>query len=279
MADDKLADNEKLNSDESDESEDEDYVPSEHEVSEEDNSGDDEDFVANENEGQSASKSRKKKSKKPASTGNPRLGRGRGVSDEQSEQLRKDLEAEQVAAKEVKEKARTDALWASFLSDVGPKAKAPEKKVDVKEAVSRSPAVSKPKGTVKVTKVFDFAGETVRVDKEIAADTTESKATANGDPPSGSLGAQLGSSATKRPGGLGAVLGFISKKQKISTLDKSKLDWEKYKAEQGITTELKNHANSKGSYLERKEFLERADQRQFEQERDARLLSASKRKL
>lgn len=34
-----------------------------------------------------------------------------------------------------------------------------------------------------------------RVDKEIAADTTESKATANGDPPSGSLGAQLGSSA------------------------------------------------------------------------------------
>jgi len=28
--------------------------------------------------------------------------------------------------------------------------------------------------------------------------------------------------------------------------DKSKLDWEKYKAEQGITTELKNHANSKG---------------------------------
>lgn len=58
-----------------------------------------------------------------------RLGRGRGVSDEQSEQLRKDLEAEQVAAKEVKEKARTDALWASFLSDVGPKAKAPEKKV------------------------------------------------------------------------------------------------------------------------------------------------------
>ena len=31
------------------------------------------------------------------------------------------------------------------------------------------------------------------------------------------------------------------------------------------------------SYLERKEFLERADQRQFEKERDARLASASKR--
>ncbi|OBS81385.1 hypothetical protein A6R68_20413 [Neotoma lepida] len=52
-------------------------------------------------------------------------------------------------------KKKEDELWASFLNDVGPKSKA---------APSSQVKLEKPKESekVKITKVFDFAGEEVR---------------------------------------------------------------------------------------------------------------------
>ncbi|NXA41642.1 CFDP1 protein, partial [Eudromia elegans] len=79
-------------------------------------------------------------------------------------------------------------------------------------------------------------------------------------------------SGLKRPSGMSSLLGKItSKKQKMSTLEKSKLDWESFKEEEGIGEELAIHNRGKDGYIERKAFLERVDHRQFEIERDMRL--------
>ncbi|NWX92039.1 CFDP1 protein, partial [Nothoprocta ornata] len=79
-------------------------------------------------------------------------------------------------------------------------------------------------------------------------------------------------SGVKRPSGMSSLLGKItSKKQKMSTLEKSKLDWENFKEEEGIGEELAIHNRGKDGYIERKAFLERVDHRQFEIERDLRL--------
>ncbi|OXB54210.1 UNVERIFIED_CONTAM: hypothetical protein H355_003145 [Colinus virginianus] len=83
---------------------------------------------------------------------------------------------------------------------------------------------------------------------------------------------QVATSWVKRPSGIGSLLGKIgSKKQKMSTLEKSKLDWENFKEEEGIVEELAIHNRGKDGYIERKAFLERVDHRQFEIERDIRL--------
>lgn len=50
----------------------------------------------------------------------------------------------------------------------------------------------------------------------------------------------------KRPSGMNSLLGKIgSKKQKMNTLEKSRLDWENFKDEQGIGEELAIHNRGK----------------------------------
>lgn len=57
----------------------------------------------------------------------------------------------------------------------------------------------------------------------------------------------------------------------MTILEKSKLDWSNFKTNEGIGEELQQHIRGKNGYLEKKAFLERADYRQFEIERDMRL--------
>lgn len=48
--------------------------------------------------------------------------------------------------------------------------------------------------------------------------------------------------SVKRPAGMSNVLSRIGgKKQKMSTLEKSKMDWDAFKSEEGITEELAIH--------------------------------------
>lgn len=50
----------------------------------------------------------------------------------------------------------------------------------------------------------------------------------------------------KRSSGMSSLLGKIgAKKQKMSTLEKSKLDWESFKEEEGIGEELAIHNRGK----------------------------------
>ncbi|NWX39389.1 CFDP1 protein, partial [Steatornis caripensis] len=134
----------------------------------------------------------------------------------------------------------------------------------------------KPKdsGKVTITKVFDFAGEEVRVTKEVDSTSKEAKSFLKQQEKwqSAAPASHPTVSGVKRPSGMSSLLGKIgSKKQKMSTLEKSKLDWENFKEEEGIVEELAIHNRGKDGYIERKAFLERVDHRQFEIERDIRL--------
>nr|XP_025963177.1 craniofacial development protein 1 [Dromaius novaehollandiae] len=188
--------------------------------------------------------------------------------------------------REEEEKKKEDALWASFLSDVGQKpkvltatqvtqtSKAEEKSVNKLQEKSKESEKPKDAGKLTITKVFDFAGEEVRVTKEVDATSKEAKSFLKQQEKmqSGTPASLPTVSGVKRPSGMSSLLGKItSKKQKMSTLEKSKLDWENFKEEEGIGEELAIHNRGKDGYIERKAFLERVDHRQFEIERDIRL--------
>lgn len=58
-------------------------------------------------------------------------------------------------------------------------------------------------------------------------------------------GSKLDGPSRARPGlgggGLSGVLGQLNKKNKLSTLEKSKLDWSTYKQDEGIEEEIQSH--------------------------------------
>ncbi|XP_051239288.1 craniofacial development protein 1 isoform X2 [Dicentrarchus labrax] len=151
---------------------------------------------------------------------------------------------------DAKQKKKSDDLWASFLSDVGSRPKdcppasqsSNTKKGDssvLKDAPLSTETKASEPAKVTITKVFDFAGEEV---------------------------------SAKRPAGMTSILGRIGgKRQKMSTLEKSKMDWDAFKSEEGITDELAIHNRGREGYVERKNFLERVDHRQFELEKAVRL--------
>lgn len=74
-------------------------------------------------------------------------------------------------------------------------------------------------------------------------------------------------------GGLSSLLGQLGKKSKISTLEKSKLDWQNFKQNEGISEEIETFNKGKDGYLERQDFLQRTDLRRFEIEKQLRAKS------
>ncbi|XP_047644982.1 craniofacial development protein 1 isoform X1 [Phacochoerus africanus] len=307
--------------------EDEDYVPSGGEYSEDDVSE-----LVKEDEVDGDEQAQKTKGRKRKAQSIPARKRKQGglsFEEEEEENANEESggsssEEEDSAAEQEKgigsedaRKKKEDELWASFLNDVGPKSKVPPsthvKKGEETEETSSSKLLvkaedlEKPKETekVKITKVFDFAGEEVRVTKEVDATSKEAKSffkQNEKEKPQANVPSALPSlaagSGLKRSGGMSSLLGKIgAKKQKMSTLEKSKLDWESFKEEEGIGEELAIHNRGKegclqvtsssmefvrywadghvhlcfSGYIERKAFLDRVDHRQFEIERDLRL--------
>ncbi|XP_028624448.1 craniofacial development protein 1 [Grammomys surdaster] len=277
--------------------EDEDYVPSGGEYSE-----DDVNELVREDEvdgDEQAEKTKGKRRKTPSIPARKRKQSGLLLDEEEdgkedsggSSSEEGEEEQEGGPGSENARKKKEDELWASFLNDVGPKSKtgpsSQAKEAEETEETSSSKPLAKadelekPKESekVKITKVFDFAGEEVRVTKEVDAASKEAKSflrqTEKETPQ-----ALVTSAATplppgsgiKRTSGMSSLLGKIgAKKQKMSTLEKSKLDWESFKEEEGIGEELAIHNRGKEGYIERKAFLDRVDHRQFEIERDLRL--------
>ncbi|XP_036400159.1 craniofacial development protein 1 [Megalops cyprinoides] len=298
--------------------EDADYVPSEDNLSEDDmNECEKEEGLDAEDAGAERSEEVKKKRKKSREDIGVRKRKKGGLKleeeeeggdnhrEEEGQEKEQGVEEDEGPAprsQEDREKKKSDDLWASFLSDVGPRPKpsAPvpaacspqQSREGEKASVTHSgPLQTEPKpkepSKITITKVFDFAGEEVRVTKEVEADSKEAKSflkmkekekeeeedeeekVLHSKPATPSLAP--GPSA-KRPVGLGSVLNRISgKKQKMSTLEKSRLDWDAFKTEEGITDELATHNRGKEGYIERKNFLERVDHRQFELEKNLRL--------
>jgi len=117
---------------------------------------------------------------------------------------------------------------------------------------------------VEITKVYDFAGEVVKVNKQVDADSSEAKKFLKSQEEGPS------SVPIKRPGGLAGIVGSIGKKAKLGCLDKSKLDWNSFVKETGIKEELQTFNKGKDGYVEKQMFLERTDLRQFEMEKAVR---------
>uniref|UniRef100_A0A2K6V1W7 Craniofacial development protein 1 n=1 Tax=Saimiri boliviensis boliviensis TaxID=39432 RepID=A0A2K6V1W7_SAIBB len=159
--------------------EDEDYVPSGGEYGE-----DDVNELVKEDEVDGEEKSQNIPTRKRRQGG---LSLENGEEDANSES--EDSRTEQkkgIGSEEAKKKER-DELWANFLNDIRPKSKVPPstqvKKVEETEETSlskllvKAEELEKPKETenVKITKVFDFAAEEVRVTKEVDATSKEAK--------------------------------------------------------------------------------------------------------
>ncbi|XP_052022198.1 craniofacial development protein 1 isoform X2 [Apodemus sylvaticus] len=172
--------------------EDEDYVPSGGEYSE-----DDVNELVKEDEVDGEEQAEKTKGKRRKAQGIPaRKRKQSGLLLDEEEDGKEDSggsseedeeEQEGGLGSENARKKKEDELWASFLNDVGPKSKAaPSSQAKVaeetEETSSNKPLVKadeleKPKESekVKITKVFDFAGEEVRVTKEVDATSKEAK--------------------------------------------------------------------------------------------------------
>lgn len=311
---------------------DEDYVPSDGEaVSEEENSGDEEDLslLKEDGDGESKSTDKQKGKRQRKSKGTIEERKRKGgikLENDDVEQIKEENEEEKARKKELEEqiakenemkkqneeKKRANDLWSSFLSDVGtrPKPKPTPVASPVtgslaslsqpvkKDVVKPSDSITTQASKVTITKLFDFAGEEVKITKEVDVHSKEGQeelkkqseevnSSQDGDEASNSVSGSKPSSGVsvlpavgiKRPavgGGLGSVLNKINKKQKISVLDKSKLDWDSFKHKEGISEDLALHNRGKTSYIERQNFLNRTDHRQFEIEKNLRL-SNSKR--
>lgn len=278
--------------------EDEDYVPSDDNLSEDDLTEcvKEDGLDAEEQDESSELNKRKKKSSKGISSRKRKKGGlkfeggDEGPADNIKEPKETTTDKESGAEpfgkkKEEQAKQKADDLWASFLSDVGPRPKAQTTDGTTPDKVSsvsiNPPQEPKPKeNKITITKVYDFAGEEVRVTKEVDANSREAKCFLRNEEKedetqttdSKAPAASTAGPSAKRPAGMGSILNRIgAKKPKMSTLEKSKLDWDEFKTAEGITDELAIHNRGKDGFVERKNFLERVDHRQFELEKNVRL--------
>lgn len=225
--------------------------------------------------------SRKRKSK---SAGTAPKGKSRKVEApiEQEEIVEEEADKD----KEDAEKKRADALWADFLGGPSDNTPAEPKKPKVSQDLSKkvesaapkvapvekkteaSPAAPAPERKT-ITEIFEFAGEKVEVKKvvEIVEDAPSTTAVRK---PGGVIPVRGALPRSSGTGGIGSILGQLGKAKKISTLEKTALDWKSFKQNEGINEELQTFNKGKDGYLERQDFLERTDFRRFEIEKGQR---------
>lgn len=217
-----------------DDTSDEDYKPEGEEcvqLSEEESDGDvEENYEA----GEEVNKSRKKRKS------NMKIKNGKKRKGEVTE---KDDTVEKAPAEELNEeeqKKRTDSLWADFLKDTDfkPKTKSVSITVETKPAIEESKVNCKPKTEkVKPPTVLEFAGEIVNIPNSL--DVKQGSSQVSSASPTVTLPSK------KARGGISSVLSQLGRKQKISTLEKSKLDWNNFKQQENIEDELQAYNKGK----------------------------------
>lgn len=262
---------------------DDDYRPDDRDSeqpSEIDSDGDPEDDVA------ASDADKKPKGKKRKSTASVRDGlkskrlRSNGGEPEKTES-KQDEGDDENAGEEC-----SDDLWASFLSAANattstqtststkswPNNKPKEETVTSAKNEPVAKIETKPPQKSIVKEFFEFAGEKIEVEKEVETEAEKVNKREAEDIPKATP-----SIPCSRPsGGLGSILGQIGKKNKLSVLEKTKLDWTSFKKKQGIEEELQVHNKGRDGYLERQDFLQRTDVRRFEIEKSLREVTRKK---
>lgn len=161
----------------------------------------------------------------------------------------------QVEVKEGEKKKKEEDLWADFMKDTGFVSKSISKTISNsgshkpvnnvssnKQETQPSPLQKKPE-KMKIKQIFEFAGEEVEIEKEVPIHSAEARLLSNV-----SSDTNKKTSKVKRSAGLsgiGNVLSQLTKKPKISTLEKTKLDWDRFKKEENLEEELSTHNKGK----------------------------------
>ena len=131
------------------------------------------------------------------------------------------------------DQSKTDELWKNFNSTT-----------NNKPLTTPEP----PKPVTIEKKVFDFAGEKISVPVPTTSSTLKRPASSSFSTGSNSLLDRLG----------------LGKKPKLSTLEKSRLDWQTHKETEALTEDLESHRRGKDSYVEKKAFLQRTETREHD---------------
>jgi len=105
-----------------------------------------------------------------------------------------------------------------------------------------------------------FAGQMIEVERTVVVGSSKEH----------NLAGDIAAIGAAKPVGIDAVLSQIKGPQKITTIDKTNIDWENFKDKTGLEEELKKKAEGKDAFLVKKDFLNRVDARRFEQEKDER---------
>lgn len=134
-------------------------------------------------------------------------------------------------------------------------------------AVKQANAVGK-EGKIEVNEVREFAGEQVKLRKFVDPNSKEAQ-----------MAQEKARMQASSSSGLDALLDQISKKRKLNILDKSKKDWGEFKEEKGLLEELDAYNKSGDKYLDKLSFLQKADLREFEREREIRLAQQARRRV
>ncbi|KAK9824451.1 hypothetical protein WJX72_010349 [[Myrmecia] bisecta] len=109
-------------------------------------------------------------------------------------------------------------------------------------------------GKVAVSETRRFAGKDIQVTKQVAVAESEADKKA------------------RKKAGLDAVLASLQQAKKVNVLDKSRHDWTDYKKDhKQVEDELEMYKKSGDKYLDKVDFLKRAELREYEKERDKRL--------
>lgn len=210
---------------------------------------------------------------------------------QRQEEERRQREADWKVTNSKQTGTNIDSIWASLksASHKALKSNGSSAKVNT-EPITHSKDTSKYEVTkVKIKRTYEFAGKVVNEEKWVDSNSEEAKAQKN----STKLKAKIESKKSdkkkrhnyehnglhlrkkrRRPGLLEAVINNSSA-AKISTLEKSRLDWAKYVDKEKIHDELKY--KNKAGYLANQDFLGRVDQRQDTLYRDAKASSKQRR--
>lgn len=177
--------------------------------------------------------------------------RGRRKKNKTKEEVKEVPKNDKIAENNEETSKKADSLWASFKSDVSSNDK------------SKNGAITDDN---KLKKTELNCSEVGNSEKPSASNKRSEKISP--PKPAGS---------TKRPGGLSSILSQLGKKPKVGILESSKLEWNKFKKEENIEEELSQINRGKKGYLEKQDFLQRTDLRQFEIEK--KLRSVNRRSL
>jgi len=191
-----------------------------------------------------------------------------------------------------------NALWAQMAS--GPKPADELRETDTSTAGEASKMITEtpPKAsaapslqaqeaepTVLIKRTYDFAGQTMTEEKRVFASSAEAKLylaelerqkeAASNTSSTSTNGPSSTKPPLRRPKKRASMFGnnFNSEAQgtkKLTTLEKSKLDWAQHVDQHGISEELDEHSKAKDTYLGRMDFLGRMEAKREDEARERR---------